>query len=214
MQIRADAPIPTTDKELLYATVYCPSLAGLTATQVDMAIVMPNIDHNRAVRETPGHNQWAALLACDPFGAETALLSALSANNYRGVVNWPSTIVFEGETRQSMATIPATPELEYAFLARAADAGFESFAIFLSLEQGKQAIAAGLRHLVLHPGLFEDPDEKGATLIRASLQAIVNSIRGLEPEVTILAFTSDFHEKAVQLRKLDVDGFLKFEASK
>ena len=89
-------------------TIFCPCLVGLTETQADLAFVMPRMDHNRVLRETPGHGRWAGVLASDPFGTEAAFHAALRAAGYRGVANWPSSILLEGTTRQSMSTIPAS----------------------------------------------------------------------------------------------------------
>ncbi|EAQ02047.1 hypothetical protein OB2597_20521 [Pseudooceanicola batsensis HTCC2597] len=192
-------------------TIFCPCLAGLSVTQADLAFVMPRIDHNRSLRETEGAAHWAAVLASDPFGSETTFQTALKAAGYRGIANWPSSILLEGSTRQAMSTIPATPEFEYAYLARAAEAGFETMAFLVSLDQARQAIKAGLSNLVLHPGLRERPDADSAGIFRAALQSIVDAIRREAPQVKILAYTSAQHDRELGLCHLAVDGFIHFQ---
>lgn len=193
------------------ASIYCPCLFGLSETQADLAFVMPRMDHNRALRETEGKSRWAAVLASDPFGSETTLHTALKASGYVGVTNWPSSILLEGTMRQSMSTIPATPEFEYAFLARAAAAGFDTMAFFVALDQARQAIDAGLTRLVLHPGLLDAPEAESADMFRASLQSIIDAIRREAPQVEVLAYTSALHDRTLDLFRLDVDGFVHLE---
>ncbi|CAD0184649.1 hypothetical protein RUESEDTHA_01531 [Ruegeria sp. THAF57] len=193
--------------------IYCPTLNGLTVAQADLAFVMPRLDHNRAVRETPRQGDWAALLASDPFGSEVAMFSQLYALGYRGITNWPSSILLDGALRQSMSTIPASPEFEYAFLARAQQAGFRTLAFFISLAQGRGALKAGLKHLVLHPGLLEVETRESSALVLGSLQRIIDTIRTEAPDATIYAYTSDWHERSVPLSTLEVDGLVRCEAT-
>lgn len=194
-------------------TIFCPCLVGLTETQADLAFVMPRMDHNRVLRETPGHGRWAGVLASDPFGTEAAFHAALRAAGYCGVANWPSSILLEGTTRQSMSTIPATPEFEYGYLARAAQAGFETMAFFVSLDQARQALDAGLQRLVLHPGLHDAPDLAREGIYRAALQSIVDAIRREKPQTEILAYTSALHDDQLGLHRLKVDGFIHLEVA-
>lgn len=193
--------------------IYCPALNGLTAAQADLAFVMPRLDHNRAVRETPCNGGWAALLASDPFGSEAALFAQLYELGYRGITNWPSSILLDGSLRQSMSTIPASPEFEYDFLARAQRAGFRTLAFFISLAQARAALKTGLDHLVLHPGLLEVETAESGALVLGSLQRIIDTLRAEAPKVTIYAYTSDWHERSVPLGTLEVDGLVRCEAA-
>jgi predicted TIM-barrel enzyme len=196
----------------LAGRIYCPSLEGLSASQVDLAFVMPRIDHNRAVRETVLQGDWAAVLASDPFGSEAALFQQLLETGYRGITNWPSSILLDGTLRQSMSTIPASPEFEFAFLARARTAGLESLAFFLSLEQARTALEAGLDGLVLHPGILQTDNAEAGDLIKVSLQRIVDTIKAEAPHSKVFAYTSEWHEQHVQLSELRVDGLVRYEA--
>lgn len=191
--------------------IYCPSLAGLTSAQADLAFVMPRIDHNRAMRETTRQGDWAALLASDPFGSETALLTHLRDVGYRGVTNWPSSILLDGGLRQAMSTIPASPEFEYAFLRRAHDAGLKTMAFFRSLEQARAALSAGLRHLVLHPGLLEIDSAETGQRIAGSLTRLIDTVKGEAPDATVFAYTSDWHEGLLKLSALPVHGHVWLE---
>lgn len=191
--------------------IYCPSLAGLTPAQADLAFVMPRMDHNRAVRENARQGDWAALLASDPFGSEAALLTQLRDVGYRGVTNWPSSILLDGGLRQAMSTIPASPEFEYAFLGRARDAGLETMAFFRSLEQARAALSAGLRQLVLHPGLLEIDSTETGQRIAGSLTRLVDTIKNEAADATVFAYTSDWHEGLLRLSALPVDGHVWLE---
>lgn len=193
--------------------IYCPALAGLTAAQADLAFVMPRLDHNRAVRETPKQGDWAALLASDPFGSEAAMFAQLYGLGYRGITNWPSSILLEGTLRQSMSTIPASPAFEYAFLSRARTAGFRTKAFFISLSQARAALKAGLEQLVLHPGLLDVESTQNGTMILGSLQRLIETIRSEAEHASIFAYTSDWHERMVPLSTLDVDGLIWCEGA-
>jgi predicted TIM-barrel enzyme len=195
-------------------SIYCPSLHGLSAQQADLAFIMPRLDHNKAVRAHEGNGCWAGVLASDPFGSETALFRKLRTNGYKGITNWPSSILLEGVIQQSMSTVPATPQFEYAFLKRAQDNGLATLAFFVSLEQGRQAIEAGLTSLVLHPGILDEGDNDSAALVRSSLQTIVSSIKDEGSNISVFAYTSDHHERQIGLHKLQVDGFIRFVSSK
>lgn len=195
------------------ALAFCPSLHGLTATQADLAFLMPRIDHNRTLRETPRQGDWAAVLACDPFGSETAFFSQLNALGYTGVTNWPSAILLDGAIQQSMSTAPATPALEYAYLQRASAHGFRTMAFFRSLPQARAALDAGLETLVLHPGLLEVGDVSAGSLVRNALERLIETIKKEAPKVTLWAYTSLEHEKYLSLSQLSTAGLISYETS-
>ena len=191
--------------------IFCPTLAGLSASQADLGFLMPRLDHNRALQETTQQGDWAAVLASDPFGSEDALFARLYELGYRGVTNWPSSILLEGNLRQSMSTIPASPAFEYAFLARAKAAGFDTMAFFLSLEQARQALKAGIEHLVLHPGLLSVADAESNTLVLRSLQTLIDALKAEDERATVFAYTSTWHEARIPLTTLSVDGLIWYE---
>lgn len=191
--------------------IFCPTLAGLSASQADLGFLMPRLDHNRALRETRPQGDWAAVLASDPFGSENALFSRLYELGYRGITNWPSSILLEGHLRQSMSTIPASPAFEYDFLARAHAAGFETMAFFLSLDQARLALQAGIDQLVLHPGLMNVEDEESGALVLRSLQTLIESLKSEYERATILVYTSEWHERLISLTTLPVDGVIWYQ---
>lgn len=192
--------------------IFCPALDGLTARQADLAFVIPRMDHNRVLRESRRQGDWAAVLASDPFGSEATLFRQLADAGYRGLTNWPSSILLDGTLRQSMSTIPASPAFEYDFLARAKESGFEAMAFFLSLDQARAALRTGLKKLVLHPGLLDVRTEESGAMVLGSLQRLIDAIRAEAKEVSIFAYTSAWHEASVPLSTLAVDGLVWLEA--
>ncbi|MBU2936379.1 MULTISPECIES: phosphoenolpyruvate hydrolase family protein [Pacificibacter] len=204
------APDRTTSSAEL---IFCPSVHGLTAAQADLAFLMPRLDHNHALRDTARRGDWAAVLASDPFGSEAAIFQQLLEMGYRGITNWPSSILLDGTLRQSMSTIPASPEFEYAYLARARAAGLETMAFFRSIEQARAARKAGLDCLVLHPGVLEVEDESAGKMLLGSLKRLVEAIKGDGSNPTLLAYTSDWHESTLRLSDLPVDGLVYLETT-
>ena len=192
-------------------SIFCPSAAGLSAPQMDLAFLMPRMNHNQVVRENQCLGDWAALLASDPFGSEAALFDQLLSIGYRGVTNWPSSILLEGVMRQAMSTIPASPEFEYSFLARASKAGLRTMAFFRSLAQARAALEEGIEHLILHPGLLEASNPEADASVQRSLQRLIDTVRNEQSDVRISAYTSAWHERYVRLSDLSVDGLVQFE---
>lgn len=203
------APTPDLQDE---SAIFCPSVVGLSAQQADLAFLMPRLDHNRALRDAPRQTDWAAVLASDPFGSETTFFRHLKEKGYRGVTNWPSSILLDGKTRQSMTTIPASPEFEYAYLARAEASGLETMAFFCSLEQAHAARKAGLTRLILHPGVLEIEDAEAGKMLLGSLKRLVETLKGDGSRPTILAYSSAWHESILGLSTLPIDGVVHMDA--
>lgn len=170
--------------------IYCPAVSGLSGQLADLAIVMPRIDNNRALFLGPGPEtgNYAGVLTSDPFGTSSSFLQRLREHGYAGLANWPSAILFEGQTKHWMASIPATPELEYAWLANAQKNGFETLAFFRSLEQGRAALNAGLRHLALHPGMVPQNEMGPKDQLIASLSGLVEKLCRQETSASILMY--------------------------
>jgi predicted TIM-barrel enzyme len=188
--------------------IYCPALAGLSGSQADLAIVMPRIDTNRAliVERDPEFEGYAGVLTCDPFGTAASFLSRLADHGYQGVANWPSTIFFEGQTKHSMASIPATPELEYAWLANAQKSGFQTLAFFRSLEQGRAALNTGLRQLVLHPGLITQDERGPVELLTASLRELTDSLHRQAMDTEIFFYDHESLSGSIRAEDIGVEG--------
>ncbi|WP_167740448.1 phosphoenolpyruvate hydrolase family protein [Parasedimentitalea huanghaiensis] len=175
---------------------------------------MPRIDNNRALFATDrtADGTYAGVLTCDPFGTADSFLRRLDDHGYSGVANWPSAILFQGQVKQLMASMPATSDLEYAWLAGAKRYGFQTLAFFRSLEQGRAALNAGLRHLVLHPGLITQTDDGPPDLLIASLRGLIEKLHRQAEGVEIL-----FYEHAAlnnNIRAVDVgaDGSVAYLA--
>lgn len=188
--------------------ILCPAADGLTAARMDLALLLPRMNHNLRVIDSARQSAWAAILISDPFGSDALLFSQLESCGYQGIINWPSAILLEGQMQQAMATIPATPEHEYAFLAKAATAGLKTMAFVRTVVQARQALAQNLDALILHPGILE-PDNDFQRLLQ-TLRQRIETIRTESPEVKILAYTSDWHEQYIALRQLPVDGLVEF----
>ena len=173
MTIGSALPNPADDVQ----HIYCPALAGLSVRLADAAFLMPRIDQNRHVKEASGHGHWAACIAADPFGSNAAFFAGLRASGYTGVVNWPSSILLEGQTRQEFSSIPATPATEYAYLARARDAGLQTRAFFLTPEQATEA-ARMADAVVVGSAIVNRMAEPGA-----DTEGVVDFVRSLSSAV-------------------------------
>ena len=112
-----------------------------------------------------------------------------------------------------MSTIPASPDFEYAYLARAQTAGLKAMAFFRSLDQARSALDAGLRTLVLHPGVLNSEDNNANEMLLGSLSRLVDALKEDPRRPAILAYTSHWHESQLSLRDLPVEGFVCLEAA-
>lgn len=164
------------------------------------------------VRETPRQGEWAALLASDPFGSESALFSRLDGLEYQGVTNWPSSILLDGSLKKSMATVPASPLAEYEFLQRAMERGIETMAFFRSLNQAREALKHGIERLVLHPGLLDIENGDSAEMIRGALQRLIEAVKSEAKNAQIYVYSSEWHETLLGLTNLDSDGIVWLDA--
>lgn len=195
--------------------IFCPTLHGLTWRQADLAMVMPRLDNNRALLDTdrPDDDSYAGVLTCDPFGTADNFLRRLAEHGYKGVVNWPSATLFQGQTKQLMASMPATAELEYAWLAGAQRNGFQSLAFFRSLEQGRSALKQGLRQLVLHPGLITQTEDGPPYLLIASLRDLIEKLRRQADNVEILFYEHVVLNGTIQATDVQADGAVTYVAA-
>ncbi|MEP5731093.1 MAG: phosphoenolpyruvate hydrolase family protein [Sulfitobacter sp.] len=200
-------PVP----EMPHQHIYCPSMTGLTARLADATFLMPRIDQNQHVKDTNGHGHWAAALAADPFGSTNAHFNALAEAGYAGVVNWPSSILLEGQTQQQMSTIPATPAAEYAYLAKAQQIGLRTLGFILTPDHAANALAVGVRDLVLHPGILMDVDNAVAAMIRGAMTSIITSVKRSDKNATVRLYTSNWHDQMIGLSDVACDGFVRFE---
>ena len=193
-------------------TIFCPTLHGLTGTQADLAMVMPRIDNNRALlsADRPKNGNYAGVLTCDPFGTADNFLRRLANHGYAGVANWPSAILFQGQTKQLMASMPATSELEYAWLAGAQRNGMQTLAFFRSLEQGREALNADLRQLVLHPGLITQTEDGPPDLLIASLRSLIEKLHRQADNVEILFYEHAALNESIRAADVGADGAVTY----
>ncbi len=191
--------------------IYCPSLFGLSTRLADAAFLLPRMDQNRTVMQAKGYGHWAAAIAADPFGSNDAYFRALKEAGYKGVVNWPSSILLEGPTQQQMSTIPASPATEYAYLAKAKENGLMALGFVLTPDHAKLALSAGVKDLVLHPGILLEFDAAGTDMIRRALASIIDRIRRNDSQASVRLYTSLWHDDVIGLGSVDCDGFVRFE---
>lgn len=191
--------------------IYCPSLRGLSAHLADAAFLIPRVDQNRIVKEANGHGHWAAAVAADPFGSNDAHFKTLKEMGYTGVVNWPSSILLEGRTQQQMSTIPATPATEYAYLAKAQENGLKTLGFILTPDHAIAALSAGIKDMVLHPGILLEFDAASTAMIRNALSSIINTVKRMDANASVRLYTSQWHDHAVGLYDVACDGFVRFE---
>lgn len=190
--------------------IYCPSLQGLSARLADASFLMPRMDQNRSVKEAKGHGHWAGAIAADPFGSNSVYFNALIEAGYSGVVNWPSSILLEGRTQQQMSTIPASPAAEYAYLQKAHAFGLKTLGFILTPDHAAMALSAGIKNLVLHPGILFDVDDAGAKMMRRALETIIRSVKTRDKTASVYLYTSHWHDQTVGLSELVCDGFVRF----
>lgn len=193
-------------------SIYCPALKGLSGRRADLAIVMPRIDNNRALLAVPPrkNDTFAGVLTSDPFGAGGTFLDRLSEHGYVGVANWPSSILFEGQTKLSMSSIPATPQQEYAWLANAQTQRMQTLAFFRSLEQGREALKAGLRNLILHPGFISESNVGSVEMLTAALVGLVKNLRSDAPDTTVSLYEHEALNGQITAHDVGAQGIVTY----
>lgn len=176
--------------------ILCPLLGGLTAGQADCAIVMPTGNANdlllAALEDCPSERLEAGLhvgvLCADPFVQAEQMLAELAEKGVHGVVNWPSSIFFEGRTREVMAALPAQPEQEFRWLAKAREVGLEASAVILSRDHGLFALEAGIGRLIIHPGLPHSLEPGSGARLADSLAQLIAALRGADAAAELLLY--------------------------
>ncbi len=173
--------------------ILCPILSGLNSSQADCAIVIPSGNANQlllnALANKPSsENYHVGVLCNDPFVHQTAFFADLYGLGVRTITNWPSSIFLEQSFKRAMATIGIHPESEFEFLAKGIAAGFQAQAFIQSLEQGKQAIAQGIKSLIIHPGLQGELTEKVQHAIFDSLQFMIDALLAIDPSLNIYIY--------------------------
>ena len=112
-----------------------------------------------------------------------------------------------------MKSMPATPELEYAWLAGAQRSEFQTLAFFRSLEQGRMAIKAGLHQLVLHPGLIPQSEDGPSELLIASLRGLIERLKQDANHVEILFYEHTALNGKIRADDLGASGCVYYDTS-
>lgn len=171
--------------------IVCPHFAGLSADEADMVGCLPIGDANGAMLAAGSLGDddqiFAGILAADPFRPAPMLVGLLQDAGVRAVVNLPTVAGITDGLADALRHAGVDYASELATLARAAELGLNVLAVVATGEQARQAIAAGLRQLLVYPAPVEaDPASRNhaATIALDTAQAI----REAAPDATVLAF--------------------------
>lgn len=139
--------------------VLVPCFAGLPPGLADIVGLLPLRAANEALVQAiaPGlpasPSFVAGVLATDPFLSGPALYRTLVAKGVRSVVNLPSVSPADGPLAQALGGARLGADDELRALAAAPAHGLEPMALVFSHAEAAKAATAGIRHLLLHPGL-------------------------------------------------------------
>ena len=169
----------------------CPHFAGLWASEADLVGCLPIGDANgatlalaRALPDDPGI--YAGILAADPFRPAPALLSALKDAGIRSIINLPTVAMITDGLAEALSHAGIDYAAELATLTQATALGLNTFAVVTTSVQAGQAIAAGIRRVLVYPVADGDPAMRRRR-VAAAMEA-VDVMRALTARPTILAF--------------------------
>ncbi len=189
------AGLPAVDAPIAPWWLCCPALAALPAEHGELLLSAPGVDANGAVlglvARQPG--PWpgqvhVGVLAVDPFRRSEDLIRALLRAGARGVVNWPTVGLFDGQFGASLAAVGFDVSAELAFLREARAAGLQVMATVASVDAGRAALADGVDAVLVHPGWARrDPrlNEPLAAQARSTLQTLAALRRGARPALLL-----------------------------
>lgn len=145
--------------------LFLPALAPFPPATWPLVALLPVLDINGALREALARRRpfradppSAGLFACDPFLRVTDMAALLGRAGIRQVVNFPTVQMFGGETAAGLASVDYRAEAEFRLLLRFAEHGFSPVACATSRRAVDAALGAGLRRILLHPGLARPAD--------------------------------------------------------
>ncbi|MDC7789368.1 putative TIM-barrel enzyme [Rhodoplanes tepidamans] len=177
--------------------IVCPHFAGLRAGAADLVGCLPIGDANGATLalagafpDDPGIH--AAIFAADPFRPAPVLLTALRDAGIRAVVNLPTVATVAGGLARALGHAGVDYAAELAVLAEAGRRGLDVLAVVTTGEQGRQAVAAGLRRVLVYPVAAAGDPAEGERRAAAALDA-VRAVRAAAPATEILAFRHPDH---------------------
>lgn len=174
--------------------IVCPHFAGLSAEEADLVGCLPTGDANGALLAEAGSlggkdGVFAGILAADPFRPAPMLVGLLNEAGIRGVINLPTVAGITDGLADALGHAGVDYAAELRTLGLAAAEGLNVIAVVRTAAQARQAVAAGLRQLLVYPAFADDAADRSATVALD----VARTIREAAPEATILAFRHPNH---------------------
>lgn len=146
--------------------VLTPALARFAPGLRELAAMLPIVDINGTlVAEAPRFARLATrmplcagVLMCDPFLVPGELLETLRTIGVRGVANYPTIQVLDGPAGVGLAAVGLHFSAELMRLAWFREAGMTAHAYVTDAAAARQALAAGVTDLVVHPAFRTAPE--------------------------------------------------------
>jgi predicted TIM-barrel enzyme len=139
------------------AYVLAPWLDVLPAGNPDLLSLLPVGDLNgatmAALSATSAANAFVALLLADPFLRVRDTAALLGRAGARGVANFPTTQIVDGETARAFESAGARASREIAMLKAFGEAGLATLGFASGPESARAMAAATPTFVVLHPGV-------------------------------------------------------------
>lgn len=185
---------------------FCPALAGHPVDHAEYLALLPVQDSNgrllHALSATPAgalDGATVGVFAVDPFRPVGPFLSALRRAGVRGVVNFPTTALFDGETGETLRSVGLGPDREATFLEQAAREGFAVTGVATDRETGRWLRRAGACRIVVHPGAATgDAAQDAAAASRATAIAAELRAEGPGPVLILLASGFEAHRPMLE----------------
>lgn len=186
--------------------IFCPILSSFTAVQADCAAMIPSGDANSLLQTQlahikTDHDLTVGVFCSDPFLNPDLLFEELYDKGVRQVINWPSLILLDHNTKQAMQSIGLEASSEYEYLATAQEKGLKAFAMISSLNQAKKAIASGLTSLVVHPGFQLKRSAETINSLNEALVKLVENIVEIDPTLEIYLYQHTHNPQDDHLKK-------------
>lgn len=186
--------------------LFCPALAGHPADRAEYLALLPVQDSNgRLLDALPGVPPAAldgvcvGVFAVDPFRPIGPFLSALRRAGVRGVANFPTTALFDGETGETLGAVGLGTDREVAFLEQAGRAGFEVTGFATDRETGHRLREIGAARIVVHPGAASGDAAQDA-LAASRAASVAAELRAERPGPVLIHVPAGFeaHRPALE----------------
>lgn len=146
------APLPPADPYVL-----APWLEILPAGSPDLLSLLPVADLNgatcAALSASSAASAFVALLLADPFLRVRDTVALLSRAGAKGVANFPTTQIVDGETARAFESAGVRASREIAMLKAFGVAGLATLGFACGPESARAMAAARPTFVVLHPGV-------------------------------------------------------------